>query len=183
MRVDLETLLALRVALLEVPLVVDALQAGDSTGEAAVDWMSRLERLLAAKRHPLAAEVAAQRGTIVAARRGAIREGIALLGRSTRSRLVVATAAAALERTVGTVTEALRPDENRFDDAERMAMQLLAVAAAKGVLPEAGMARGQAVRLWVETVSADPDLVAGMVNLYALVGRADALRLLASREP
>lgn len=183
MRVDLETLRALRVALLEVPLVVDALQAGDSTGDAAVDWMGRLEQLLAAKRHPLAAEVAVQRGAIVAARRGAIREGIAVLGRPSRSRLIVATASAALEQTVRTVTEALRPDENRFDEAERVAMQLLAVAGAKGVFPDAGMARREAVLLWAETVSSDPDLVAGMVNLYALVGRADALRLLASRAP
>jgi hypothetical protein len=126
--------------------------------------------------------VASHRAVLIAASRGRIHDDIEILGKPSRSRLVLATASMVLERAVSDVRSVLDPEEARFTEAARLAMQLVAVAQAKGVVaPDPGTPHEiESVVSWLDSASADPDLTGGFANLAALVGRGDSLLLLVS---
>ena len=75
----------------------------------------------------------------------------------------------------------LEPEEARFAEAESLAMRLVAIAQAKGVVApgdEDSPPEVDSILAWLESASADPDLAGGFANLAALVGREDSLKLL-----
>lgn len=180
MQLDLGGVEAIQAALLEAPRVVDSLEEAGSQAGAVSEWMRRLETLLAAKRLAVAAAVASQRSVLIAARRGRIHQDIEILGKPGRSKLILATASMVLERTVSEVRAVLDPEKERFVEGMRLAMQLVAVAQAKGVVaPDPGTPpKTESVARWLDSASADPDLTGGFANLAALVGRSDSLTLL-----
>lgn len=180
MQLDLGGVEAIQAALLELPSVVDTLEDVGSQAVEVSQWMKRLETLLAAKRLPVAATVASHRSVLIAANRGRIHEDIEILGKPSRSKLVLATASMVLERAVSDVRSVLDPEEARFTEGARLAMQLVAVAQAKGVVaPDPGTPPEiESVVSWLDSASADPDLTGGFANLTALVGRSDSLTLL-----
>ena len=76
----------------------------------------------------------------------------------------------------------LEADESRFREARGLAMRLVAIAQAKGVVrpsAEDSPPGIEPIVSWLDSASADPDLLGGFVNLAALVGRKDSLKLLA----
>jgi hypothetical protein len=173
---------AVQAALLEVPSVVDTLEDASAQSDSVNRWLKKVEMLLASKRLAAAGKVASFRAVLTAAGRGRIHEQVRLLGKPSRSKLIVATAALVLEWTVDTVRSILEPEEARFQEAEDLAMRLVAIAQAKGVVgPDASESPPEldSMVAWLDSASADPDLLGGFVNLAALVGRKDSLRLLA----
>lgn len=181
MQLDLASIEAVQAALLEVPSVVDSLDDASAQANSVTRWLKKVEMLLAAKRLAAAGKVASFRAVLMAADRGRIHEQIRLLGKPSRSKLIVATAALVLEWTVDAVRSVLEPEEARIQEARSLAMRLVAIAQAKGVVgPDASESPPELESMvaWLDSASADPDLLGGFVNLAALVGRKDSLRLL-----
>lgn len=181
MQLNLGGIEAVQAALLEVPSVVDTLGDVGAQTETVSRWMKKLETLLAAKRLPVAATVASHRAVLIAANRGRIHEEIEMLGKPGRSKLVIATASLVLEWTVSAVRVLLEPEEARYAEAASLAMQLVAVAQAKGMVAHDvgdGPSGVESIIGWLDSASADPDLAGGFAKLAALVGRKDSLRLL-----
>ena len=179
MLLDLAGVEAVTAALLETPIVVDTLDPASSQAEGTLNWLRRLETVLAANRLSVAATVASQRAVLLAAGRGQVHEGVTNVGRLSGTKLVLATASLVLERVVAEVRDVVGAEEVRFKEAHRLSMQLVAVAYAKGIVTGGDRPlTAEAVSMWLESASADPEMTAGFVNLVALVGRQDSLTLL-----
>jgi hypothetical protein len=164
--------------LLRVPSIVDDLERGGADGPRLVRvWLDGVEAALESNRMPLAASIAALRSRLDAASGGAVPSGIELMGRPTKRKVTAATAAAVLEEATVTVSEQLRADEDRFEEADRIARQLTVAAQMKGIVggrpkpPE----WEPAVRAVWSAIAADPDLSAGAAHLLSLVGTHDAV--------
>lgn len=181
-QLDLAGMEAVQAALLEVPSVVDSLDDPAAPAGPVLQWMRKLETVLAAKRQPVAGTVASFRAVLVAAEQGRIHKELELQGKHGRRRIVTATATLVLEWTVNSIAAMLEADESRFREARGLAMRLVAIAQAKGVVrpsAEDSPPGIEPIVSWLDSASADPDLLGGFVNLAALVGRKDSLKLLA----
>jgi hypothetical protein len=181
-QLDLIGIEAVQAALLEVPSVVDSIDDPVSPVAPVLHWMRKLETVLAAKRQPLAGSIASFRAVLVSAENGRIHKELQLIGKPGRRRLVTATATLVLEWTVNSVVSMLEPEEARYREARGLAMRLVAVAQAKGVVSpstEDSPPGIEPIISWLDSASADPDLLGGFANLAALVGRQDSLKLLA----
>lgn len=164
-----------------VPRLVDAHARRDARfAEDVTDWLARLETVLENNRLHQAAVVAAHRGTLVAADRGVTPPGVAVSGRSSRSKLRDAAAVDILGKVSVMTTDLLQTDVERFREAERLMRQLHTFAAAKGLLPEAipDTQRTEALQAAWNAIAADAELRGGTINIEALVGGSDALVIL-----
>ena len=178
-RLDLDTVEAIRSASVEASVVVDRLE--DPSGPAlAIDWMRRIETVLASRGQPVAASIASLRAVVVASGRGRLHAEVAVVGSTSRAKIMVATTSWAIEQAVAELRALISADEARFREAETLAAHLVALAGARGIAADTGadgLTRSAAAR-WSETASADPDLVNGFTNLVALVGRRDSESIL-----
>ncbi|HEX7241550.1 MAG TPA: hypothetical protein VF263_14830 [Longimicrobiaceae bacterium] len=167
--------------LLRVPGLVDAMDRNDAGFSALVrGWLAEVEEVLKNNRLAAAGEVAALRGTLIAAERGALPAGITVAGRATPRRLRDAAAADALRRAESAVSGAVRADAERVAEAEGMLRQVATLAAWKGTLPGPGYPGTHTARVqaaW-SAVSTDPDTAGAALRVAGLVGAQDALILL-----
>lgn len=167
--------------LLRVPGLVDALDRNDAGFSARVrGWLAEVEEVLKNNRLAVAGEVAALRGTLIAAERGTVPSGISVTGRSTPRKLRDAAAADVLRRAESAVSGAVRADAERVAEASRMIRQVATLAAWKGILPGADSSGTHSERLqaaWI-AVSTDPDTAGAALHVAGLVGGQDALILL-----
>lgn len=180
MQLDLNSVETIQVALFEVPSLVDTMENTGVEPTQILAWLCKVETLLAAKRLTVSAVVATNRATLISATKGRIVSGLMFNGRVSRSKLVSATAAHVLDQSVQQIREALAPTEAKLYEADQLAMQLVAIAKAKGI-NAFGSAPLQVsdVTAWLESASVDADLVGGFTNLESLVGRSDSLLILA----
>jgi len=168
--------------LLQLPALVQQ-QERHSTEFArlAGTWLEALERALVANRLHQAATIAALRSTLIAAKQGQVPAGLTFRGgRPTRWRVSNAIASEALRRATEIANVLMEDNKPRFQDAERVAQQLAAVAVSRGVVGAraAGVTNTDylaAVRRRILELS---ELATAMVHLEGLVGPHDALVLI-----
>lgn len=161
----------------EVPRLVDDLEArrADFPGRV-LAWLKRAERALEDNRLPACSRVAAWRAALLQAGRGVQHPDVRMLGRPTVRKLLEATACMALEHGNDLLHTAVGDREGIFQEAERIAQQLLAVIAAKGLLDGRSASSHQERLLDLQQrVASDRDLAAVYAHLVSLVGSTDVL--------
>jgi hypothetical protein len=161
--------------LLEVRSLVDALESRKSGYvEGVLSWLRRVEAALESNRLAAVSQVAACRAMLVQAARGFVDKDVAVAGRPTTRKVEEATASLALRR-VNELLHALIADrQSTFQDAERIAQQVMVVAMAKGYVREC-RGLGQFLQCMDQRIATDPDLVSARAHLLAMVGKTDVL--------
>lgn len=167
--------------LLRIQYLVDIQERRDSDFVCEVkEWLSKLEKVLDNNRMPVAGNVAALRGLLISAERGVIPAGVEFQGRSTKRKILDAAASYVLRQTGDLVSSIIQKDHERIAEAERLIRQLVAIAKAKGLLQErpTGDNFADILKAFWRTLSADPELSPGTVNVEGLIGPNDALIIL-----
>lgn len=164
--------------LLALPDIVDALDARSSDGPVAVRaWLVEAEGVLERNRMPAAGNIAVLRARLDSARRGAVPDGVVVTGTVARRKVVQAVAAEVVGEAADLLASRIGADEERLDEADRLARQLTVAAQVKGMVnghPSADDHAGAVSSIW-SAVVADPELSGGAVHLLSLVGPSDAL--------
>jgi hypothetical protein len=129
---------------------------------------------------PVSGNIASLRSELISAERGVIPEGLEFHGRVSIRKIKDATAANLIKKASELVSIAIRKDQERVTEAERITQQLVTLSKTKGIIKE--IPRGEHLTeklkaIWKD-ISADPDLSAGTVNLTGLIGVNDALIIL-----
>ena len=143
-------------------------------------WLSKLEKVLDNNRAPVAGNVAALRALLISAERGVVPTGVEFHGRSTRHKIREAAVAYVLQQTGDLISSFIQKDNERVAEAERLVRQLVVLAKAKGLIQELSSGDNftdMLKAIW-QTMSADPELSPGTVNVEGLIGPYDALILL-----
>lgn len=162
--------------LLELPPLISRYTAGRSAVPEVLAWMRALEESLARLRSPLAALVAAERGSVVAVRDG-LRAPDQISSKGSRAQRAQCIAA------VARIEAALRAEVERVDAQlaplrEKM-VQMLAVAASQQPLavPAPGERAPWLLQLWAE-LGARPEVAALHAYLAASLAASDRIYLL-----
>jgi len=143
-------------------------------------WLAKLEKILESNRIIQVGEVAALRGLILSAENGIIPPGIEIHGRSNKRRIVEAAVTLSLRQSSSLVSDFLQREVDRVSDAERMMRQLLMLAKAKGLIQQIpnGSDHTEVLKYIWHTLSDDPEIAPGTINVEGLVGPHDALIIL-----
>ena len=149
-----------------------------ATGTAS--WLELLEGSLAANRLYQAGRIAAMRSSLLAAEHGQIPVDISLRSRPTRTRVVNAVAARVLREASEVTGSLLGEHQNRLSEGERIAQQVIAVAAARRILPrrEPRVDNSRFLQDLRRTLARGDDLEVAVIHLEGVVGVQDALILL-----
>lgn len=173
---DIEALLA------QVPKLVDRLEARRSDFENGVHaWLKQAEAILESNRLAAVSNVAACRAMLVQAARGVRNPEIVFTGKPTPRKVRDATASLALQRANQLVHDIIAERRAVFQEADRLARQVIAVAQANGIVDQckAASPNHPSFLLCVQkTIQADPNLVSVYTHLIALVGKVDVLIVL-----
>jgi hypothetical protein len=141
-----------------------------------LDWLRLAEKILTDVRLPAASEVAACRGRLIEAGRGAQPAELSFVGRATLRKVREATATDVLRRGNEVLQGVIAERQLVFQEAERIARQLLAVAELKGLLPTGdAQAQQRFVYELRDRVTEDPGLATAHAHLVGLVGATDTL--------
>lgn len=161
-----------------VPALVDMLQAR-RTGfsDAVLDWLKEVERSLESNHMPVVSQVAGCRAMLVESARGSYTEDIAFTGKPTTRKIRDGVAGLVLQRSSDLLHAAIAERQAAFQEAERLARQIVAVADVKGMIDACGDGRPhQQMLTCLQTkVEADQDLASVYVHLVSLVGKTDVL--------
>ena len=167
--------------LLRVPVLIRELEARDVSFAGSVKtWLTQGEQTLSNNRLTVAAQVAALRGVLISAERGAIPSGMAFTKRATLRMIKDAAAADVLRKAEELMSSAINADAARFAEGEKLTRQIVAVAYRKGltlVAPDVGTHSERLKTIW-QAMTRDPDLVSATTHLIGLVGPHDVLILL-----
>lgn len=162
----------------QVPRLVDSLEARrpGMVGEV-LAWLKQAEGSLENNRLPAVSQMASCRASLIAAARGLQNKDVAFLGRATPRKLLEATASLMLERGNELLHSVIAERQSAFQDAERIARQIMVVAQAKGLVRDCRDAGGPArfLQCLQQKVAADPDLTSAHAHLLAIVGKNDVL--------
>lgn len=161
-----------------VPQLVDRLQArSPGFPEDVLQWLKQVEAALQNNRLAVVSQVAAARAALIGAARGVQSRDIVVSGRVTPRKLCDAAASIALERCGQLVHSAIADRQAVFQEAERIARQVMTVASAKGLVRacEAQATHQQFLHCLQQSVANDPDLVSAHAHLVSLVGKNDVL--------
>ncbi|MEE9441922.1 MAG: hypothetical protein V3V99_04575 [candidate division Zixibacteria bacterium] len=144
------------------------------------DWLKKMEKALTNNRLPLASGVATFRGTLNSAEQGVIPAGISIHGRITKRKIKEASAVFVLHKTNEIISNTIQEDIARFNEAENLAQQMVAVANAKGAIPvkHCEIDNTQYLKHIWRNLLADPELSPGTVRLEGLIGPHDSLAVL-----
>lgn len=167
--------------LLLIPALVDLQQQRYSDFvEEVKNWLKKMEKVLENNRIPAVGNVAALRGVLISAERGVIPVGIELRGRPTGRKIKEATATDVLRHVGELVSNVIHQDRERVAEAKRLGRQLVALAKTKGFIRElpSGEQYTEMLKVMWRTLSSDPDISPGTVNVEGLVGPHDALIIL-----
>ncbi|WP_460626041.1 hypothetical protein [Intrasporangium mesophilum] len=170
--------------------LVDKLEARDSEfADGVQHWLKDCEVALENNRIPAVSQIATGRAVLIQATRGVRLEELDISGRPSPRKVRDATAALVLQRGTDVLNTVIVERQAVFQEAERIARQVLAIAQAKGMIPdptervadrEAGheteqeAGPGRLTRLQ-RTIRADADLAGVYTHLLALVGTTDVL--------
>lgn len=167
--------------LLKAPALVSLLEKKDVGVVREINsWLNSLERALINNRMTIASNVASFRSVLISANQGAITAGISFHGKLTKRKLREASCSYVLQNTNDIVANAIQNDINRYDEAEGLMRQLIAVANAKGLIqikPE-GLDHTQFLKTTWTNFSSDPEMLSGTVRMEGLLGPHDSLVLL-----
>ena len=161
--------------------LVDLQQRRDSNFDEKVkSWLIMLEKVLENNRIMQVGEVATLRGIILSAENGIIPPGVEIHGRASKRKIVEAAMTFSLHQASTLVSCFLQKEVDRVSDAERMMRQLIAMAKAKGIIPQNpnGNNHSEVLRLIWRKLSNDQEIAAGTINVEGLVGPHDALIIL-----
>lgn len=167
--------------LLRLPEIVHDLESHDPNfSDTVKDWLVQAEQILVSNRLAVAGAIAALRGVLISAERGAMPAGLVLSGQLTKQKIKEATATDALRKAEELISNAIRADVAQLAEGERLTQQIVAVAERKGLIPTTSTVNGHIEMLnvvWHAMID-DPDLGAASTRLVGLVGAYDALILL-----
>lgn len=143
-------------------------------------WLAKLEKILESNRIMQVGEIATLRGLILSAENGIIPPGIEIHGRSSKRKIVEAAITFSLRQSSSLVSDFLQKEVDRVSDSERMMRQLLALAKAKGLIQQIpdGSDHNEVLKYIWHTLSSDPEIAPGTINVEGLVGPHDALIVL-----
>lgn len=162
----------------QVPGLVDQLEARRSRFvDDVLDWLKRAESAMDNNRLPGVSQIASCRAVLIEATRGVSSKELVFIGRATPRKVQDATASMVLERGNDVLHGVIAERQATFQEAERIAGQVLAVAEAKGLIRACTDGRPhQAVLACLQqAVAADTDLATVYAHLSALVGKTDML--------
>jgi hypothetical protein len=144
------------------------------------NWLVTIEDVLQRNRMPAASKLAVYRGQLIAADRGVIPPGIALIGAPTVRRVKEATAGELIRLAEALVWGVIEADQKRVAECEQVARQLVTIATFKKLIPLDGDrgSRSQYLNAVWHALLTDPDLQGGAIHMQTLVGPADALIIL-----
>lgn len=150
-------------------------------------WLVDLSRILEKNRLAISGNISALRGSLISTRNGAIYENIDFIKRPTQSKRLTAAGLDILNRTVNLVAASINSDRVRFDEADKIALQLLAIASVAGMYEDENknpnLEFAKDLLLQMKT---NNSTVQGVVQLEGLVGQSDAIifihRLLSPEE-
>jgi hypothetical protein len=144
------------------------------------DWLGSIEQVFTANRLYQTGLVAALRSGLTAAEHGQLLPGLQFRGQTTRSKVMVAVAAQALQSAAEVVSAILAENRPRFAEAERVAQQIVTAARSRGLIParEQALTNSQYLRAVRRTLAASADIANAIVALEGLVGPHDALLFL-----
>ncbi|MDD5485698.1 MAG: hypothetical protein PHI74_06705 [Methanocellales archaeon] len=169
------------IMLLRISSLIDQQERGDTNfAENVKEWLSKLEKMLETNRMPVAGNVATLRGLLISAERGDIPPDVKFYGRPTRRKIRETTTSYVIRQTCNLVSNVIQRDRERFAEAEGITRQLVALATAKGLIQELPNGKDNTdllKDLW-KTLSKDPELSSGTVNVEGLIGLYDALIVL-----
>lgn len=167
--------------LLKAPVLVDLLEKKDVGIVKEVNcWLKSLERALNNNRMTIASNVASFRSVLVSADQGVIAAGISFHGKLTKRKIREASCSYVLQNANDIVANAIQRDINRFDEAESLMRQLIAVAKVKGAIqakPE-GLDHTQYLKTTWANLSSDSEMLAGTVRIEGFLGPHDSLVIL-----
>lgn len=164
--------------LTKVPGLVRRLDERDPEFSAAVQsWLKAIEDTLGHHGMPVASEIAASRGELIARERGHRdgTSGAVLRGRKYRE----SRAAELLKRVTGLVLNAIQQRRSQLDEAERVMMQIVAVADRLGLIPaESGEGHTGYLQTVLQALVNRPELSSLVVHVTGLLGTVDVLIIL-----
>lgn len=140
-------------------------------------WLKELDAILQKNRLPISGHISVQIGSLLSAKRGIINPNIKITGRATRRKLLEATIIDILNQVVRAVEMTIQNDRLRIDEAERVALQLISIARAFGLLQNKSKAK-KSIQLVQELISAmksQEATVQGIVQLEGLLGKSDTI--------
>lgn len=144
-----------------------------------VAWLASLEQALTSNRLHQAGTIASVRSGLVAVVQGHIPSTLQFRGRPTRGKITSAAASQAIQQASALVSSLIDDNEKRFTEAERVAHQIVSVAAVRGLTGGNTSSNTQLqLRAFRARLSATDDLQAAAVHLEGLVGPYDALVLI-----
>jgi len=162
----------------EVPLLVDKLEARHpSLFDDVLVWLKRAEQTLTSNRLPAASQIAVYRAQLIGAGRGVHQADLAIVGRPSVSKIKEATVGLLLGHSNGVLHAQIAERQPVFQDAERIARQLLALARAKGfaIAPSDSGPRQPFLHELQDQLATDPELGAVHAHMVGLVGSTDAV--------
>ena len=144
------------------------------------EWLNSLETVFAANRLHEAGVIAVLRSGLVAVEQGQVPVGLEFRGRPSRSRIVNAAAAQALQRAADVASNIIARNQARVSEGERVARQIVAVSISRGLIPspEGRSNNSEYVRELRRNLAAHDDLESAAALLDSLVGPHDALVLI-----
>jgi hypothetical protein len=165
--------------LLEVPALVEGCENHDFTGSVEY-WLREVDEILQRNRLAVAGKIAGLRGILLSVRKGALAQGIEITGRSTLRKRLTATALDAINRTANIVDASIQGDRVRINEAERIALQLVSVSRACGLIEGDGANQdGPAyARHLIMAMKSTKATIQGVIQLEGLVGTSDAIILI-----
>lgn len=167
--------------LFRVPGFIDRLEKKESGIVQEInDWLKKTEEVFTYNHLTLASSVATLRGTLISAERGVIPTGISIYGRITKKKIKEASAIFVLHNSNEIISNDIQEDLARFNEAERLTQQMVAVAKSKGIIPVKTVEfdNTQYLKHIWQNLLADPELSPGTVRLEGLVGPQDSLAVL-----
>ncbi len=161
--------------------LVDLQQSRDFRfGEKVKLWLSNLEEIFKRNHLMQVGGLATLRGIILSAEMGIVPQGVEFHGTLAKRKIIEAAISFSLRQAGNIVTEVLQKEVDRIAEAERMMRQIIALAKVKGLLqqiPDGAEHTEMLKNLW-QTLSNNPDIAPGTVNIEGLVGPHDSLIIL-----
>ncbi len=162
----------------QVPGLVDELEARRSGFiDDVLAWLKKAESTMENNRLPAVSQIASCRALLIGAGRGVQSKELVLVGRPTARKLQEATASMVLERSNEVLQGAIAERQAVFQDAERISLQVMTVAEAKGLIEACGDSGPHHAFLGClqQRLATDSDLANGYAHLVSLVGKTDVL--------
>jgi hypothetical protein len=165
--------------LLKVPALVRRFDERDPEFVLAVKtWLADAEDTLAKNRLSQTSEIAVCRGALISVERG-FTDAAARQSRVGARTMKEARASQLLKRATDVIAETVRPRRGQLDEAERLMMQVVAVAEQLGLIPrDTGGNHTAYLQSILLALSARAELVPLVVHVTGLLGKADTLVVL-----